>query len=371
MTADHVRVVPELFEGDRLRQARIYRGLKKVDLARAIDVSPAVVGQYESGKTRPSSSAFASIALNLGFGPEFFERRGPVPRVTENQAHFRKLRSTSKLEREQALVRLEFLSEVLANIETHVELPNLDLPEHPVNDDAPEIEPETAAAGVRRDWGLGTGPIDNVVRLLEGRGIVVIRPAVGGSGVDAFSTVIGDRAVVVLGSDKGDAARSRFDAAHELGHLVMHHDAEPGRHVVENQANRFAAAFLMPAEVIRKEFPTRMSWPAFFDLKQRWRVSLQALLYRARTIGALSTDAYQRAEIHVSRQGWRDGEPIDLGPPETPALLRRAFDLMSSELEIDEQAVARECRLPDEVFRRLLVDAVSPSNDRPRVAVES
>jgi Zn-dependent peptidase ImmA (M78 family)/transcriptional regulator with XRE-family HTH domain len=370
MNGSHARVVPELFDGDRLRQARIYKGLKKVDLAKAIDVTPAVVGQYESGKTRPSTSVFASIALHLGFGPEFFERRGPVPQVTEGQAHFRKLRSTSKLERDQALVRLEFFSEVLADVETHVELPAVDLPEYPVDDDAAEAEPEAAAAAVRSAWGLGTGPIDNVVRLLEGRGIVVIRPAVGSSGVDAFSTILSDRPVVVLGNDKGDTARSRFDASHELGHLVMHHDAEPGRHIVEKQAHRFAAAFLMPADVIGREFPARMSWPAFFDLKQRWRVSLQALLYRARTLGFLSADAYQRAQIHISRQGWRDNEPIDIGQPEEPALLGRAFDLMRSELAIDETTIARECRLPDNVFRGLLEGAVSPSHDKPRVAVE-
>lgn len=370
MSTGAERVVPELFDGNRLRQARIYRGLKKVDVAKAIGVTPALVGQYEVGKTRPSSSMFAAISLHLGFGPEFFERRTPIQKLPEGQAHFRKLRSTSKAERDQALVRLEFLSEVLARVEMHVELPNVDLPEYPVDDDAPEAEPEAAASKVRRAWGLGTGPIDNVVRLLEGRGIVVVRSAVGSAGVDAFSTHLDNRPVVVLGNDKGDAARSRFDAAHELGHLVMHHDAEPGRHVLEKQAHRFASAFLMPADVIRKEFPSRMSWPTFFDLKQRWRVSLQALLYRAQSVGALSADAYQRAQIQVVRQGWRDSEPINIGPPEEPALLGRAFDLMRSALEIDAATVAQECRLPGDVFLGLLEGVVSTSPRKPKVAVE-
>jgi Zn-dependent peptidase ImmA (M78 family) len=126
----------------------------------------------------------------------------------------------------------------------------------------------------------------------------------------------------------------------------------------------------MPADSIAKEFPSRMSWPAFFNLKERWRVSLQALLYRAKTLGALSPDAYQRAQIHVSRQGWRDNEPIDIGFPEEPALLGKAFDLMRAELSIDESNVAAECRLPDQVFRALLEGAVPPIQPRPRVAVE-
>jgi Zn-dependent peptidase ImmA (M78 family) len=70
-----------------------------------------------------------------------------------------------------------------------------------------------------------------------------VYPRVDTSKVDAFSTWVGARPAMVLSSDKADAARSRFDATDELGHLVMHHDVEPGRHIVEQQAHRFAAAF--------------------------------------------------------------------------------------------------------------------------------
>ncbi len=368
MSGGDARLVPALFDGDRLRQARVYCGLRKVEVADKINVSPAVIGQYESGRTRPSAAALASIALNLAFPPEFFERRGTPPRVGEGQAHFRKLRSTSKLERDQALVRLELFAEVLADIESHVQLPDVDVPSFPVADDAPDALPEDAAASVRAEWGHSSGPIDNVVRLLEGRGIVVTRNQVGSTSVDAFSTWIKGRPVVVLGSDKGDAARSRFDAAHELGHLVMHGDAEPGRHVVEQQAHRFAAAFLMPAETIGKEFPSRMSWPAFFKLKERWRISLQALLMRARTLGALSPDGYRRAQIHV-RSRWGNDEPVTIGPAEQPALLGRAFELMASELGIDASAIAGECRLHESVFRSLIEGSVPETADRPKVDV--
>lgn len=183
------------------------------------------------------------------------------------------------------------------------------------------------------------------------------------------STWLEARPVVVLSSNKDDAARGRFDAPHELGHLVMHHDAEPGRHVVEKQAHRFAAAFMMPAEAIADEFPARMSWPEYFKLKERWRVSLQALLYRARSLGALSPGAYRRAQIRISRQGWRDAEPISIGDPEQPALMRRALGLMRSELSIDEKAVADAVRLPEPVFHSLLDDVGATEPDRPKVVL--
>ena len=362
--------MPGLFDGDRLRQARLYHGLRKTEVASKLDVSPAIIGQYESGRTRPSSGAFASMALQLGFPPEFFERRGTPTRVAESDAHFRKLRSTSKLERDRALVRLELFAEVLADIESHVQLPDADVPAFPVSDDSAEALPEEAAKAVRAGWGLGLGPIDHVVRLLEGRGIVVTRNEIGASGVDAFSTWLPHRPVVVLGSDKDDAARSRFDAAHELGHLVMHADAEPGRHVVENQAHRFAAGCLMPAETIAKEFPSRMSWPAFFKLKARWHVSLQALLMRAKTLGVLSPDGYRRGQIQV-RTRWGNDEPVDIGASEQPALLRRAFDLMASELGLDAIEIAAECRLPERVFTSLIEGSVAGRPNRPRVEVGS
>lgn len=367
MSGASSRMVSALFDGDRLRQARLYSGLRKVEVAEAVGITPAAVGQYESGRTRPSAQVMALLAVRLGFPPEFFERRASRISVPENLAHFRKLRSTTRIDRERLLVRLELLSEVMATVEKHVELPSVDVPDLAVSDE--EDQPEAAAAAVRTAWGLGWGPIDHVVRLLESKGIVVVRPRIDTSQVDAFSTWAGMRPVIVLSNDKADAARSRFDAAHELGHLVMHHDVEPGHHVVEQQANRFAAAFLLPANAIGRELPRRMSWPAFFALKERWRVSLQALLYRARTLGVLSPDAYRRAQIYLSRQGWRDNEPVQIGPPEEPALVERALALMRSELGIDDQVVGDDCALPGPVFTSLIGDAVTAAPPRPRVDV--
>jgi Zn-dependent peptidase ImmA (M78 family) len=173
----------------------------------------------------------------------------------------------------------------------------------------------------------------------------------------------------VLANDKLDAARSRFDAAHELGHLVMHHDAEPGRQVVERQAQRFAAAFLMPAEAIGREFPSRMSWPVFLGLKLRWRVSLQALLYRARGLGALSVDAYKRAQVQLSARWGRAQEPGDLGPPEQLMVLQRALDLMASRLRIDPASIAEEERLSLDTLTSLIANVVSDDALKPVVRV--
>jgi Zn-dependent peptidase ImmA (M78 family) len=136
-----------------------------------------------------------------------------------------------------------------------------------------------------------------------------------------ISLPFADHPVVVLGSDKKDRARSRFDAAHELAHLVMHGEQIWGIKEVETQAHRFAAGFLMPAEEIRYQLPTTVDWPTLFDLKRHWQVSLAALLMRARTLGRMSERTYLTAVKATSARGWRRVEPVPLGRPEEPTLL--------------------------------------------------
>jgi len=371
MSAAENRLVPELFDGERLRQARIYNGLKKINVAEAIGVSAAAVGQYERGKARPSGPIFASIALHLGFPTQFFEKRNHSSESVSRDAHFRMKVATRKMDRDQAIVRLEFLADILSAIEMKVELPEVSMPEHPVNERTNRSEIESAAAAVRLAWGVGSGPIDNVVRLLEGHGTVVVRPAVDSNDVDAFSTWFADRPVVILGSDKDDAARSRFDAAHELGHLVMHHDADPGESTVERQAHQFAGAFLMPAETIKREFPKRMNWTKFFELKLRWHVSLQALLYRAKELEVLSPDAYQRAQVNLRRKGWQIHEPIDIGSPEEPTLLRQSVEVFQSHLNADDASIASDCRLPESVFKALIRGGSMNASSKPKVEITS
>lgn len=139
---------------------------------------------------------------------------------------------------------------------------------------------------------------------------------------------------VVLNSLKRDYYRQRFDLAHELGHLVMHEDAEPGGRVVEEQANRFAAELLMPQAQIGDLLPTSMgpaAWKKLARLKEEWGVSIQALLFRARQLGVLSEVSYRNAMTTVSARGWRRAEPRERLTLEQPSLLPKAVDLLANE----------------------------------------
>lgn len=356
MPTQATQVTHVLFDGGRLRLARSYCGLRKIELARELGVSPAAVTQYEQGRVRPARAVVARICLCLGFPPEFFERRPETgTEISEGQTHFRRLRSTSKADRTRLLAHLELLGEVVSVIEQHVDLPIAAFP-------AVDLGPVTsdrignAAGFVRSSWGLGSGPITNVVQLLEAKGAIVVRPRIATTSVDAFSTWLAERPAIVLASDKADAARARFDAAHELGHMVMHHDAEPGSTELEHQADSFASAFLMPADAIESELPRRMDWSQYFELKQRWGVSVQALIRRARDLSVISQHAYERAFVQLSARGWRTSEPGRLGPAEEPTVLRRALALIAGASEIGPDRIAAELRLSPTRLESILSD---------------
>jgi Zn-dependent peptidase ImmA (M78 family) len=221
---------------------------------------------------------------------------------------------------------------VVKRLEDLVELPPLDLPSDlHVGPSTPLDAIEEVAEEVRRRWNLDDGPVPHVVRHIELHGIVVTRYLVGSERVDAFSAPFAERPIIVLGDDKGQFDRSRLDAAHELGHLVMHPDPQPGDRTLENQAQRFGGAFLLPRDGILHKLPRGpVDWMQMVTLKREWGVSVQALLYRARTLGTLDEASYENAMKTMSRRGWRKNEPGYLGPPEQPTLLSKALEALST-----------------------------------------
>lgn len=303
--------------------------MRKNRLAQAIGVSPAAVSQYENGTARPSPAVVARLALALGVPAERFLAEIDLAPVIATTAHFRSLRATSQLERDRAFAHAIATLDLTRALERWVKLPGVRLPECSVEDSKSMSMIEVTAEGVRAEFGVPIGPVPNVVRLLESRGIVCTRLPAHSRRVYAFSAPFPPRPVVVLSLDRQHRAAARFDAAHELGHLVLHHDAEPGTHLKEQQAHAFAAAFLAPQDQIADALPRKVDWAALLELKRTWGISMQALLYRARTIGTLSEASYRRAMTEVSKRGWRGREPGDEGGAERPSIFPRALEMLA------------------------------------------
>lgn len=356
------------FDPARLALARRLAALPRTHLGKRVEVTPSAITQYEKGQTKPTLPVLDKIAEVLGVPTEFFRAGHPVPALPAAGAHFRSLRSTTALERERALSFGELALAVFTAVELHVDLPAVTLPELEIPTDSPEdldqAGIETLARQARDTLGLGTGPVPHVVRLLEAHGVAVVRLEAASNKVDAFCHQQGYRPLVLLSPGKRDKARSRFDAAHELGHLLMHHDVEPGSRLVEQQAHIFAAEFLAPAAQIIDDLPDRLDWTVLHQLKRRWGISLKALVMRAHTLRRINNHTYQRGMRRLAM--WGHPEPGPLGPPEAPVLLPRAVELIGPRRETLAQ-LAADAGLPitevERVWRACGGDDIRPILD--------
>lgn len=369
------QAVADAFEPARLTQARHLKAMTKKEVAELIGVSPAAVGQYETGSSRPRPELIPRLSAALDQPPEFFVAGRPHGKLDTSMAHFRSLRKTPASRREQAANQAGQAWELANALEKRIQLPLVDLPgfsggEINPGTDLPR-DPVAAARALRQHWGLGPGPVRHLVRVMEAHGIIVVIPPEPDSGnatVDAFSTSRLPRPVVVLTANRADNVyRHRFTAAHELGHLVLHADVEPGDRHQEREADIFAAEFLTPQDEIQPQLPKRMDFTRLADLQRQWGVSVSSLIYRCRELGLLSeatmTRAYKRLNQLKDQPGFK-ADSATLYPGEKPVMLHQAFELACTETGLDEVELARELAWHPSRVREML--SISP-DPRPRL----
>jgi len=357
------------FVGARLREAREARGLTATWLADILGVSRAAVSQYETGKTSPSITVMERIALVLDLPPRFFLNREPKDDVAATPVFYRSMSAATKTARVRAERRYAWLRRIVAWLAQHVQFarvsfPESDIPQEPERITASDIE--DLADLVRDRWGTTTGPLPSVVGLLEEHGAVVARVELGAATLDAFSewNSSDDTPYFVLNSDKESSVRSRYDASHELGHMMLHRRIRPEVlrnpttfRLVENQAHRFASAFLMPEQEFADDI-SLVTMEALISLKTKWQVSIAAMIKRAQDLNLITPDRAERLWINLSRRGWRRREPLDdCLEAEEPSFLRRAFDLLldrggitpaqiEAHLNLRSQDIEQVCGLP-------------------------
>ncbi len=310
-------------------------------------MSSTAVSQWEAGTTQPRPQTVARISRALGYPVDYFVTSGrTVSNLNSERSFFRTLTSSSQRNRDAAAAHAALIAELVVALERQVKLPRVDLPSCPIEPMAPLEAIDEIAQDVRNAWGLNREPVPDVLREIERHGAVGARLRLADD-VDAFSWPAYGRPVVVLGIEKRNRIRSRFDAGHELGHLVMHRDhARAADPALESQAHRFSNAFLVPAESFREEWPKgRLDWRVLMAMKQRWQISLAALLYRARQDSLISETTFASAMRYLTRAGWRVTEPGDEGPTERPRMLEAAIAAwFETGKTLDD--LANEARLP-------------------------
>ena len=326
---------------ERMVEARIACRLNQTELANAIGVTRQAVSSYEQGTKKPDPTTMVAIADRLRQPISFFTRGQPETFGPSSVNFYRKVGADTKRRNAACAAYADWLGQAAYAFNDLVNYPVVSIPSFEPKESGAnrytEDEIEDIAETVRDSFGLGLGPISNVVRLLESKGVIVCRIVIPEEKIEAFSFWRGERPFVFLASEKESAARSRLDAAHELGHLCLHRwvgseEIEDPKILkeIEKEADRFAAAFLLP----RKSFANEIYSPrlmAFVDLKRRWKVSIQAMVYRCKTLGIFDEQQVTNLYKQISAKKWRTREPLDgLGglPLEQPLLLSKVASMV-------------------------------------------
>lgn len=351
--------IARLFDPSRLTQARRINKMSKTELHRKVGVSAAAIGQYERGEVRPRADTVSALAHALGVPAGFFAIGRPRVQVDIAEASFRRLRSTSVTQQQQATAYVEQAWELACYLEESVEFPALDLPQWAHADSGSIPDPVTAAQAIRRHWGLGYEPIRHLIYELEQHGILTVFFSMKEDGnldeksrIDAFSTTALPRPMIVLTPDKAnDVMRHRFSAAHELGHIVLHHGRQGTDSQLERQADMFAAEFLTPRDVIARELPRRVNFNRYDEISRRWGVSVASLLYRSRELDLISESTARRAYITLNSLP-RRSMPIRDYPGEMPELLKSAIELLDT-AGVGQAQIAADLQMAPRHLRRL------------------
>lgn len=307
-----------------LRMARQLRGFQQGEAAEKLHVTAATLSRAENNVVLPSEELLAAAENVYDVPRTFFYQTDTVYGAPVSvHAMFRKKADVTARELDQIIAELNIrtfhLRRLLdgADLRASKKIPRLDV--ESFNGDV-----EGIAEMVRAHWQIAPGPIPNLTALAESAGIMVVHSDMGGADVDGVKYDVPGLPPIIMLNSQRPADRLRFSLAHEIGHLVMHQVPNVD---MEDQANLFAGAFLLPRREMKAAFSRKLDLRRLAELKPEWKVSMQALLYRAKTIGAVNPNQlrymWQQFNIHRIRQK----EPPELDfPVEAPTVVKKLVD---------------------------------------------
>lgn len=340
---------------DRIELVRRRLGLTKSGLAQMLGIDRKVLQRFENAEFGFPDSSLDRLCALSGYPPGFFEK-GAFEFPGVDGVSFRSLRSLTAGTRDAALaagaLAFEFDDWISAKY---------NLPEHQVPQ-TENLPPERSAAFLRARWGIGERPIGNLINLLEARGIRVFSLAEETRHLDAYSFWRNDRPYIFLNTRKS-AERSRFDAAHELGHLVLHRHSGSSHQNAESEANAFASAFLMPPADVLAEIGRVRSLDEIIKAKRRWGVSALALNYTLNKLGRVTDWHHRQHAIALGKLGER--EPNEM-PRETSQLWTKILtDLWRQSISLSR--ISQDLCIPEFELNALLfgIAATQPPGSQP------
>lgn len=356
------------FNPERLKDLRVFRGLSQLELSDELNITKQAVSQYENGIIVPKDNTIYELSNFLDVPISYFSK--PYTEKILTPIFFRKRKTSQKKIIERFEVNIKWVVEIYSYLQNYLKMPEVKiLRKSSYNYSQEEII--KIASELRRFWGLGNGPIDNLTLLLENNGFIISKTALDAKKVDAcsvyFTSPVSENRPMIFLTSTTSAVRSRKDLGHELAHQILHswmsiEDFEENKDFLEKEADFFANCFLMPPEAMEREIFAINTLDSLLYMKKRWGVSMQGIIYHLHDIGLMEEDDFERFKNNIYRRGWRTREPDDDKiKQEMPELVKDAMLTLTEnnfksaqeileELRFDALDVLKICGLNNDFF---------------------
>ena len=334
-----------------LKLARDSRGLSQKDLSLKLGIKQGTLSKIENEFLSIDEDLVDSFSQALNYPKSFFYQKKDVHLVS---GHYRKKITLPQKEVRMQQSKMTILEWHLEKLISSIELPEANLPKWNCNFDG---SPEICANYIREFWKIPRGRIENLTKLIEDNGIVVIPMDLGTlDGLSIFSQS-GIPVIFVNRIMSGD--RHRFNLAHELGHLIMHfaQKIDESRDV-EDEAHLFASELLIPSREIKPHL-VRINIEKLAELKRYWKVSMQAILVKSyKQLSLLTQNQYHYLWKQMSFLGYRKKEPVFI-PVEKAQLVREIIELHLNDLEYSKSELSILLNITEREFDKLYLDESS------------
>lgn len=367
-----------MFIGENLTNLRIMHGYSRKQLSEMLHITEQAVWQYENNYTSPKLQIVNDLKSIFNVKSKYFYNKDALKRYfvpgnipVMNIAYRSKVMNVISKTQTEAK-HIEYLDGFVNYVTANLTLPTqrmIQLRDEVINylnhtRDNRSLQINKVAKLARQRLGMRNGTNDNLMFLIEKSGVFIFEKPIGEE-IDAYSLwTKKDRPFIVLGNLKRSAVRRNFDLAHELGHLLLHYKVEfthlnrKEHKNMEDEANLFAGAFLLPEEAFLEDINaiSHVTNPdAYLDLKKKWKTSLQVLGYRAAHLGVLDAKKHRNFYASLHRKGYLKREPLDdILPIQKPQKVKTIIDLVVKKGIIDiYQMMEKDWMVEIDFFHRL------------------
>jgi Zn-dependent peptidase ImmA (M78 family)/transcriptional regulator with XRE-family HTH domain len=335
--------------------ARGARGLTQGELASATKIAQGTLSKYETGLLEPPEELARLLADVLGYPAVFFyqdEKPYGLPPYHYRKRKKLSVKTLARVVAEMNIRRMHIKKMSISfSLNTNRFIPEIDRDDYYGKGNR-RLNPEDVARTLREMWMLPRGPIHNMVEWLEDNGAIIVPCDFGTDLLDAISQRIDGMPVLIFANVNSPSDRLRLTLAHELGHMVLHTTTLHDDDTMEEEADEFAGAFLLPAEDIKPQLRRGLDLRHLANMKLYWRVSMAAIAVRADRLNFVTPYQKKTFWMEMGRLGYRKREPNE-PEREEPRLLRQMVIFHQRKLGYSLSEMAQLLHLTESEFEKM------------------